>query len=155
VARLERAPGPVVAEGRHAGMDQSRKLTLQRRSAKTQRIELTLRRRLEQNVGGLEQRLKTLAVCLLLKIELDRALAAVVLPEEQRSLGVRLVLVERPDAARRAAARRLHLHDVCTEPREREAAIFGLLVGELDDPNARQRARSHGVRHGIRTSVRG
>src|SRR5207247_3109293 len=101
---------------RHAGVDQCRKPTLQRLGAKAQRIELALGRRLEQNVGGRQQRLKSLAVCLFLESQLDGALAAVVLPEEQRSLGIRLVLVERPDATRRTASRRLHFYDVCAEP---------------------------------------
>ena len=50
-----------------------------------------------------------------------------------------LVLVERPDAPRRVAAGRLDLDDVGAETREREPAVLGLLVGQLDDAYAGER----------------
>src|SRR5262249_12463351 len=85
------------------------------------------------------------------KIEDDRAFAAIVLPEKQRAIRVWPVLVERSDGTCRVAAWRLDLDDIGSSPRKRQAAIFRLLVRHLDDPNARERSRlcrrraGHGV----------
>ena len=87
-----------------------------------------------------DERAEALAVLLLLEIEHDRALAAVVVPEEERALGTFLVLVERPDAARGIAAGRLDLDDVGAEPRKRQPAVLRLLVGQLDHADAGERA---------------
>ncbi len=140
IAGLEVAPRAVIPERRDPGVDQSGKLFPQRCRPQPQRIERSFRRGLQQNVGGGHQRPKTPGVALALQIQLDRALAAVVLPEEQGSLGIHAILVERPDAPRRASPRRLHLDDVGAEACERQPAIFRQLIGQLDDPDARQRA---------------
>ena len=109
-------------------------------------VELTLRRGLEQDVGARDERAEALAILLLLEIEHERLLAAVVVPEEERALGVFLVLVERPDAARRVAAGRLDLDDLGAEAGQRQPAVLGLLVGELDDADAGEGA---GFRGGV------
>ena len=111
---------------------------LQRLRAQPQRVELSPGRGLEQHVGGSEQRAKTVAIFLPTQIEHDRSLAAIVLPEEQGAFGVRLVLVERTDAARGTAAGRLHLDDVGAEARQRQPAVFRLLVGQFDDADTCQ-----------------
>ena len=103
-------------------------------------VELTLRRGLEQDVGARDERTEALLVLLLLEIEDERLLAAVVIPEEERALGAFLVFVERPDLARGVAAGRLDLDDLRAQPRERQPAVFGLLVSELDDADAGKRA---------------
>src|SRR5262249_36263177 len=81
-------------------------------------------------VGGLGQ------------VEHDRALAAVVLPEEQRALGILAVLIEGANPSRGVAAGRLHLDDVGAESRQRQPAVLSLLVRQLDDANAREGAAS-------------
>src|SRR3712207_7859735 len=50
------------------------------------------------------------------RVQHDGALAAIVGPEVQRALRVRLVVEERPDAPRRAPLRRLDLHHLRAEP---------------------------------------
>src|SRR4029453_2607416 len=97
-----------------------------------------------------DERAEPLAVRRGLQVERDRALAAVVLPEEQRALGILAILVERPDAARRAATRRLHLDDVGAQAREREPAVLGLLVGQLDHADAGERPPARRRRDGLR-----
>src|SRR5207302_7938330 len=91
-----------------------------------------------------DERAERLAVALLMQVEDDRALAAVVLPEEQRAFGILAILVEGTDAPRGVPARRLDLDDVGAEPGERQPAGFRLLVGQLDDPTAGERT-SHGA----------
>ena len=140
VAALVVAPRPLVAERRDASMDQRRVPTGESVFAEADRFEPTLRRRLEQDVGLSQKRLELLAIRLPIEIEHDRAFAAIVLPEEQRAFRIRLVLVERPDAACRVATWRLDLEHISAESRERQPAIFRLLVRHLDDPDARQRS---------------
>src|SRR5205807_3371892 len=70
------------------------------------------------------------------EVEDDRLLAPVVLPEEERRLGPRLVAVEGPDAAGDVAGRRLDLDDLGAEPGQEQPGVLGLLVGDLDDPDS-------------------
>src|SRR6516162_1673840 len=140
VAALVVAPRPLVAERRYASMDERRVLPGEGVFAEADRFEPTLRRRLKQDVGLGEQRPEPLLVCLPIEIEYDRAFAAIVLPEEQRAFGVRLVLVERPDAPCGVAAWRLDLEHIGAESRERQAAIFCLLVRHFDVANAGERS---------------
>ena len=63
------------------------------------------------------------------------------------------VLVEGADAARGAAAGRLHLDDVGAQPRQRQPAVLRLLVGQLDDADAGERARAGRVAVGNGTLV--
>src|SRR5262249_23072859 len=141
VAALVIAPRPFIAEWRHASMDQRRVLPGERVFAEADRIQPYLRRPFEQDVGPGQKRPELLAVRLPLEIEYDRALAAIVLPEEQRAFRVWLVLVERPDAACRVTPRRLDLDHIGAESRQRQPAIFRLLVCRLDYPAARERSR--------------
>src|SRR5262249_34136087 len=112
-------------------------------------VELAARRRLHQDVHRAHERAKALAVVALAQIEHDRALATVVLPEEQRALRVLAVLIEGADAARGVAAGRLHFDDVGAQAGQREPAVFRLLVGQLDHANTGKRAprRSVGGHH--------
>ena len=72
----------------------------------------------------------------LAQVEHDRALAAVVLPEEQRALGILAVLIEGPDPTGGIATRRLHLDHVGAQSRQCQPAVLSLFVGQLDDPDA-------------------
>src|SRR5215831_11440238 len=112
-------------------------------------IELAARRRLQQDVRRAHERLKALAVVALVQIEHDRALAAVVLPEEQGALRALLILIEGPDAPGGVAAWRLYLDDVRAQAGQREPAVLRLLVGQLDHANTGKRAprRSVGGHH--------
>src|SRR5262245_56213328 len=147
VAALVVAPRPLVAERRDASMNQRRVPPGESVIAKTNRLEPTLWRRFKQDVGRSQKRLELLAIRLPIKIEHERTFAAIVLPEEQRTFGVWPVLVERPDAACRITTRRFDLEHISAKSREREPAIFGLFVRDLDDPDARQRS---GLRRGPR-----
>jgi len=109
---LEVGPRAVIAERRHPRDDQRGTLRHQRARAEPGRVELTPGCRLQQHVGGGDQRPEPILVFRLAQVEHDRVLSAVVLPEEQRALAIFPVLVEGPDAARGAAAGRLHLDDV-------------------------------------------
>ena len=116
----------------------------QRTGAEPVAVELAPRRGLQQHVGGGDQRAEPIAVGRLAQIEHDGALAAVVLPEEQRALGILAVLVEGPDTARGTAAGRLHLDDVGAQPGQGQPTVLGLLVGQLDDANAGERTPALG-----------
>ena len=80
-----------------------------------QPFEITFGRGFEQYVGTRQQLTILGAVAFLVKIEHHRAFAAVVLPEEQRTIDARLVLVKRANSARAAAAGRLHFDHIRTE----------------------------------------
>src|SRR5205814_7186809 len=123
VAALVVAPRPLVAERRDASMDERRILPGESVFAEADRFESTLRRRLEQDIDLSQKRPELLAVRLPIEIEYDRALAAIVLPEEQRAFRVRVVPVERPDAACRVATWRLDLEHISAQARERQPAI--------------------------------
>ncbi len=142
VRRLEIRPRTVIAERRHARMDQRGEFLRDRILAHAELVELALRRGFEQDVGARDERAEAVVVLLLLEIEHERFLAAVVIPEEERALGTFLVFVERPDLARGVAAGRLDLDDLGAQPRERQPAVLRLLVGELDDANAGERPRT-------------
>src|SRR5438094_395566 len=133
VRALERGPRTVVAERRRPRGDQRGKLAQERGHAEPERIELALRRRLQQHVGGGDQRAELILALRLTQVEHDGTLPAVVLPEEQRALRILSVLVKGTDAARGAAAGRLYLDDVGAQPGQSQAAVFRLLVGQLDD----------------------
>ena len=143
VRALEVGPRAMVAERRDPRDDQRGMLLHQRAGAEPVSIELTARRRFQHHVGGGDQRAEAITICHLPQVENDRALAAVVLPEEQRALGIFAVLVERPDTARRIAAGRLHLDDVGAQPRQRQPTVLRLLVGQLDDADAGERSAAH------------
>src|SRR5439155_5085266 len=140
VGAFEVGPRTVIAERRHARDDQGGVLPHQSVRAQTQPVELTARRRLQHDIGGGDERAELLAVALLTQIEHDRALPAVVLPEEQRALGIFAVLVEGTESPGGGSAGRLDLDDVGAEPRERQSTVFRLLVGQLDDTDAGERA---------------
>ena len=152
VRALEVGPRTVIAERRtRARRSAPGTARDQRRSRQPDLVELAARRRLEQDVGARDERAEALAIFRPLQVEHDRALAAVVVPEEQRALGIRAVLVERADAARGAAAGRLDLDDLGAEARQRQPAVLGLLVGELDDADAGEGtpAGRRRCRHGL------
>jgi hypothetical protein len=67
-------------------------------------VQLAPGRGLQQHVGRGNERAELVAVGLLVQIEHERALATVVLPEEQGALGIVPIFVEGPDAACGAAA---------------------------------------------------
>ena len=140
VRGLEVGPGAMVTEGGHPRDDQGRTLLHQRVRAQPEPVELSPGRGLQQHVGGGDERAEPVSIFALAQIEHDRALPAVVLPEEERALGVFPVLVEGTDAARGAAAGRLHLDDVGAETRQGQPAVLRLLVGQLDDADAGERA---------------
>ena len=142
IRSLEIGPRSMVAERRHPRVDQGGELRHQRVRAQPARVEFTPGCRLQQHVRGGDERAEPLPVLRLTQVEHDRALAAVVLPEEERALGIFPVLVEGPDAACGAAAGRLHLDDLGAQTRQRQAAVLGLLVGQLDDADAGQCAAS-------------
>src|SRR5438270_511876 len=73
------------------------------------------------------------------EVEGDAALPLVVVPEVERALRAGLVLIERPDPPRRAAARRLDLDHFGAEPGEELAGELAALVGDLEDADAAQR----------------
>jgi hypothetical protein len=127
-------------------MDQRGEFFCKRFLAHADLVELAFRGGLEQDVGARDERAEAVLILLLLEIEHERLLAAVVIPEEERSLRICLVFVEGADAAGGVAAGRLDLDDLGTEARERKAAVLGLLVGELDDAYAGKRARARRAR---------
>ena len=96
---------------------------------KLQPVQLAPGRGLQQHVGSSDEGTELLAVCRLAQIEHDRALAAVILPEEQGALGIFPVFVERTEAACGAAAGRLHFDDLSAQTRQRQPAVLCLLVG--------------------------
>ena len=87
----------------------------------------------DPDVGAGEQVEEALAVAVVVEVEGDEPLVRVADGEEQA-----LAVVERPDAARRRAARRLDPHDVGAEVGEQPRRELGPLVGEVDDPQAGQ-----------------
>ena len=104
VRALEVGPGAMVAEGGRPRDDQRGILRHQRARSHPEPVELSPGRGLQEHIGGGDERAKPLAVFMLAQIEHDRALPAVVLPEEQGALGIFPVLVEGTDTARGAAA---------------------------------------------------
>jgi hypothetical protein len=139
VRGLEVGPGPNVTERRHPRDDQGGTLLHQRLRAQPQLVELAPGRRLQQHVGAGHERAEAVAVFRLPQVEHDRALPAVVLPEEQGALGIFAILVEGADTARGAAAWWLHLDNIGTQTRQRQPTVLPLLVGQLDDADAGER----------------
>src|SRR5206468_5913603 len=115
---LKSAHGPSSPNG-ETRRDQRRKLLRQRGGAESVPVELAARRRFQQHVRGGEECLKPLAIVGLAQVKDDRPFPAVVLPEEERTLGIILVLVEGTDATGRTPTRRFDLDDVGAEPGER------------------------------------
>src|SRR5262249_25534747 len=89
-----------------------------------------------------DERTELVAVCRLVQIEPDRALAAIVLPEEQGALGIFSVFVEGTDAARGAAAGWLYFDNISTQTCQRQPTILRLLVGQFDDAETGERTRA-------------
>src|SRR5262249_38089016 len=85
---------------------------------------------------------KLVAVCRLAQIEQDRALATIVLPEEQGALWIFPIFVEGTDAARGAAAGWLYFDHISAQTCQRQPTILRLLVGELDNAETRERTRA-------------
>ena len=71
----------------------------------------------------------------------QRALAAVVVPEMQRPLGVGYIADERADATRGRPIGRFDLHHVGPQPCEQQPAMLDRLVTEFDHAQAKVRAR--------------
>ncbi len=132
------SPRPGVTKRRHAGVYQPRKPLSQRVATETQAIEGAPARALEQHVGPLEEFLKARAVCPRLKVQEQRSLPQVVVPEVERVLRSRFVPVKGPDAARGRALRRLDLEHVRAQAREQAPAVLRLLVGQLHHPHVGQ-----------------
>src|SRR5262249_56098675 len=112
VRAVEVSPRTRITERRCPRDDQGRTLAPERVHAQAETVQLSPRRRLQQDVGAGYQRAESVAVVPLVEVEHDRALPPVVLPEEQGALGTFAILVERTDASRGAATGRLHLDDV-------------------------------------------
>ena len=132
----------MVTEGGHARHNQRGKLLHERVRTQPQAVQLSPGRGLQQHVGRGDERAELVAVFRLVQIEHDRALAAVVLPEEQGALGIFPVFVEGTDAARGAAAGWLHFDDIGAQTRQRQPTILRLLVGQFDDAEAGERTRA-------------
>jgi hypothetical protein len=139
VAAPEVRPRPVVAERRQPGPDQ-----LGVPGPRRLRVEAPRRRGVDDHVGPGDQLAQAGPVGGVVDVEHDRALRAVVLPEEERPLGTLDVLGERPDAPAGRAARGLHLHHVGAEAGQHQAHVLGRLVGQLDDADARE-VRRRGI----------
>src|SRR5262249_25687282 len=73
-------------------------------------------------------------------IERDAALARLVEPEEEAPLGMRDALPEGRRLPHRIAARRLHPDDVGAKGGQQAAGERARLVGEVEDPEAGERA---------------
>jgi hypothetical protein len=154
VRALEVGPRAMVTERGHPRDDQGGTLLHQRVRAEPAPVELAPRHRLQQHVGGGDQRAEPIPVRRLAQVEDDRALSAVVLPEEQRTLAILPILVEGSNAARGAAAGRLHLDDVGAQPRQRQSTVLRLLVGQLDGADACERTPAGREVAGNRTRIR-
>ncbi len=128
VRALEAGPRAIVTERSHPRDDQRRVLLHQGGGTEPVYVELPLGCRLQQHVGGGDQRAELLLVSRLAQVEHDRTFAAVVLPEEEGSLGIDHVLVEGADAARGATAGRLHLDHIGAQPGQCQPAVLRLLI---------------------------
>ena len=148
VRPLPPRPRPGVAERRDAGADQAREALAHRRRVQAQLAAQGAARAVEQHVGAGDQAQRRVPPLRPVQVEHDGALAAVVVPEEQRAFGVRHVAVERPDAARGAPPRRLDLDHLGAQSGEQQAGVFAQLVRYLDHPHAVQHARTGGAQHG-------
>ncbi len=109
VRALEIGPRPVIAERRHPCAHQRRKPRAERGSVEPQRRVERAAAGIEQNIGAADEAQQILARRSLAQIQHDRFLVAVVVPEEQRALGARLILQERADPPRRIAFGRFDL----------------------------------------------
>ena len=93
------------------------------------------------------------------QIQHHRPLAEVVVPEVQAAVGVRLVVVERPEPPGGLAAGRLDPHHIRPEPGQHLAAVLAEFVTDLQDPDPAQEAGEvigFGLaRHGSPPSVQG
>ena len=138
VAALVVRPGAVVTEGRHACNQQRWKARAELFYPEPETRQPATRRRIEQHVRAFDQREELFAAGLTLQIEHYRAFAKVVLPEEERTLGVYDVLVERADAPRRTPVRWLDLDNVCTQTREHATAVLALLVCNFHNADIRE-----------------
>ena len=110
--------------------------------------------RVEQDVGAAEKVQQMLARGRLPQIQHNRFLVPVVVPEEQRAFETRLVFEKRADPPRGVAFRRFDLHHLGAQAGQQQAGIFGALVGDFDDPEAGQHART-GIAHHLPWAGRG
>jgi len=88
--------------------------------------------RLDQKIRTLDQATQQIAAGVALEVERDRALVAIVRPPIQRAVGMRRVLVERPDTARRRAAWRLDFDHVGAQVGQHLAAQQAALGREIE-----------------------
>src|SRR5262249_40083646 len=135
-------PGTIVTEGGHACHNESGTLLHERVRTQAQVVQLTPGRGLQQHVGRGDKGAELVTVCRLAQIKHDRTLAAVVLPEEQRALGISPVFVEGTDAARGTAAGWLYFDNISTQTCQRQPTILRLLVGQFDDAETGERTRA-------------
>ena len=136
-------PRPVVAERRHPRDDQPR---MPREEGVPAQLGLPgqqglVRAGQQQHVGRPDERPQRLDVGRFGPVDHDRALAPVVLPEEERGLGVGIVAGERPQAAGGAALGRLDLDHVGAQAGQLKSGVRRQLIGDLDDANAVQHTR--------------
>ncbi len=147
VRSLEVLPRPVIAERRHPRRHQRREAGANRRVVEAQHLVECAAACVEQDVSAAQQTEHLLAPRRRQQIEDDRLLVAVIVPEEQRAFEPGLILQKRTDPPRRVALRRLDLDDLGAEPGEEQAAIFGALVGDLDDAQPGEHPRTRIPHH--------
>ena len=140
-------PGARIAERRKARRDQGRVGFAQRLELQPEPGKVRPRSRVEQDVGRAGERSERCAVSFVSQIEHDRPLLPVVVPEEERALGIDAVAVERADRAGAVPPGRLDLDHFGAEPGEEQSRVFALLVCDLDDSHA-------GEHRGIRSRGR-
>jgi hypothetical protein len=109
--------------------------------SQAERRQVSRRERLQQHVGGQDETSQQVAAVFGLEVERDATLARVVVPEVEATLGVRRILVERPNIPLSCSLRRLDLDDIGAEVRHQLAAPLALLVGELQHAQVSQRPR--------------
>ena len=98
---------------------------------------------LDHEVGRRHEAQEVRPSRLVVEVEHDAALAAVVGVEPQAGQAVRLPGGELALASRRRTPRRLDLHDVGAEPGEHERRQLGTPVGQVEHPVGRQHRGSH------------
>jgi hypothetical protein len=135
VGAFEIGPRTVVPKRRHADHDQIREPPTELCLPEPETIKIAGLSGFQKHIRSGEQSEKLRLVGLEGRVEDDRPLSTIVVPEEQGSFRIGLIFVERPDRSARIAPRSFDFNNVRAKAGQEKSAIFDLLVGNLHHPD--------------------
>ena len=149
------APRPSLPERRQRAHDQPRVQPLQVLVPQAEGRQVARHVGLQNDVRGRRKVTHDAATLLRLDVQRNAPLGGVVVPEVKAAIGVRRVLIERPNPALRRAAGRLHLDHVGAVVSHQLAAPLPYHVGQLQHAKVPQgTGRVSRVLHGLPPPMR-